>query len=185
MQKQKYAVPLTTNFSLVFNVTAIKKWLKNKKEIPPLDFSSWDYDALEEMYKITMLPHDPLVFYHNEVNMFSPGFHGSDRVEGIKLEWAWQNYGIVYKANQRPIFIIPDTEIKHMLKTGESLLEIPHGAAEKGEIIPSPIQDDKHCPRILRKISLSQEINYSNALAYMAVGVLSGNGCIDYSSARD
>lgn len=67
-KKQKYVAPKTTNFFLKFNLTAIKEWLKDKKEIQPQDRYQWDKSSHVRQYKITMLPHDPFLFYHEELN---------------------------------------------------------------------------------------------------------------------
>jgi len=186
-KKPKYEAPITTNFFVSFNLTEIDKWLKNKDEVPPQKKSEWNSISHVEEYKITMLPHDPFLFYHEGLRAFSTTISGGEYFDEyeIDIEWEWQGHerGFVFTANRFIIFLAPIDEVRYLLVTGKFL----GNTLDDEEVIPTIASEveESYSRSVFRKRSSAFKfLSYSNALASLSVEPQTTLGNMDYSNKK-
>ncbi len=181
MFNKKNSKPPLAYFQLSFNMTAMHNWVINKCTINPE--SEWDNSDVKKEYLITMLPQDPFLFYHNEVNDFSPAIGGFEYIEDKKIgsiEWKWDDrYFIVLITDEIiPIFFAPLDEIFFLLKNkkpnSENLLKDMDG------MVVDTGYGGNYCTEIYKNIIFTSGIAFSNSLVKLSVIYADATNLVKY-----
>jgi len=186
MFSENVETPPLAIFQLEYNFSAISRWVENKKaEIPP--DHKWDtYNDVIRGHKITMLPMDPFLFYHNEVNEFSPAIAGghSTGLNGFyDIEWGWNHTYFYASINEERhiIFLAPLEDIMYLLKHRrpkpmfDSLKKVLDGGILELGV------DDGYCRQIYKQ-AVSGLI-FSNSLFKLTVACDNANSIVLYPDA--
>lgn len=180
---KKAVLPKLSYFLLKVNLAAIEQWLPNQGKIDPIPKKNWESFDIKE-YKITLLPSDPFVFYHNNVNEFSSSIGGTHVINNknfIYIEWFWEGsyfYLSVSEPNSEgrvPIFAAPIEEMFNLLKTGNNLSEQFLG----DEKIIKLHSEGNH-NEVYRSRSGRHSLAYSNSLVSLTLICASSNDLVSY-----
>jgi hypothetical protein len=130
-----------------------------------------------------LLPQDPFLFYHNDVNELSPAIGGFEYINSREvgsLEWKWDKTSfIVFITDEMiPVFFAPLTDIFYLLQ---------HGAPKsnnlredvKGRLIETDYEDT-FCHQVHMELLFSSGVSYRNSLVKLSVVPVTANNLVKY-----
>lgn len=176
-------IPPLANLNLEFNITAISKWVADKKSIPP--DQKWNNDDVTKNHLITMLPMDPFLFYHNDVNEYSPAIAGSESIaddEVYAIEWQWTHSDFVVTVNNERhiIFLVPLEEILYLLKNRHPIPISDNARKDMDGAVINIDSTEKYCRQIYKEPFFRSGIIFSNSLVKFSVVYTTASNVVLY-----
>jgi hypothetical protein len=187
-KKDRKVVELT----IVFNLSAISKWLDTNSEIEDIEKleKDWDGDAVKLSYYIDVLPNGQSgdMYYHRKKGIISGNVSGIDFLENVDqslksflkdnkihvLAWKpWRQF-MRLDVNNKPILLVPIEEIVELqinrLKNGGSVRD--EEKKIKVPILFNEQNNPKKFIEIWRGSPSDLSVGFHNALAWVSASSL-------------
>lgn len=177
--KSKEIMPPLTYFHISFNATKMREWLTSRRGIAPE--SKWGRDDEVVQYEITMLPHDPFVFYHSKVNAFSSGIGGISSIDGVgSIEWSWNQsiFYVLISDDRECVFGAPLNDIFYLLKNGRASSDNIRADMDGRGIGITGLSE--HVNAVFRTNLMSSGLSFSNELVRLAITPVGPDNMVQY-----
>jgi len=176
-------IPPLAYFNLEFNITAISKWVTDKQAIPA--DQKWNNEDITKNHLITMLPMDPFLFYHNDVNEYSPAIAGSESItdkELYAIEWQWtdSDFGVTVNEERHIIFLAPLDEIFYLLKNRKPISIYNNASKDMDGGVINIEQNEEYCQQVYKKSVFGSGVSFSNSLVKFSLVYATASSVVLY-----